>query len=90
MDLINSSLFFFHFFYKIKNLKGVVMKAKELLVYYLEEHKNLVDEDQLYFTKEWLAKYNISQVDFFTWISKEASRFNYDINSDKAVRIFLQ
>lgn len=66
------------------------MRAKELLVRYLKDHKHLTAGDQLYYTKEFLDNYKISQSDFFKWIFEEAKQFNYDINSDKSVRIFLQ
>jgi len=66
------------------------MKARYMLVACLKATEHIKTEDPLHYTKQFLHTYNISEKLFFEWIVREASEWGSTIESDRAVRIFLQ
>lgn len=66
------------------------MDNRKKLVNYLNKRLDILADDPLYHTKQFLIKHHIPTNDFFNWIVTEASRFNFVVNSDKGVRNLLQ
>ena len=66
------------------------MSNRKHISNFIRNQLDILKEDPLLLTKVYLNHYNINYKDFFSWIAEEAKRFNFSINNDKDVLIFLQ